>query len=163
MNSSGTTGSALHSSSVSRSNIGCAAIFSAIHRPSSSTSVMVYTIPPTASVYAYSDSNDRWMIRRRWFAVLKCGSGNRKNSFVSCPFWKKLGKYFMLFVRMQEMFSYDPGCSRRSATHRSFTYWLTLSRISMPTARSSGNRGESRTSRPPKPHPTSAKRTRGGV
>jgi len=39
---------------------------STIHEslPSSSTSVMVYMIPPTARVYAYSARSESWMTRR---------------------------------------------------------------------------------------------------
>mmetsp|Transcript_1251 Transcript_1251/g.2741 ORF Transcript_1251/g.2741 Transcript_1251/m.2741 type:complete len:217 (+) Transcript_1251:503-1153(+) len=59
------------------------------------------------------------------------------------------------------MFSYPPvaACSTRSATHRSRTYSVTLSRISIPSASLSGNSGDKRTSKPPNPHPISANRT----
>lgn len=45
-----------------------------IHSPSSLTSVMVYSMPPGAMRYAYSVMSVVLMMRRRWLAVLKCGS-----------------------------------------------------------------------------------------
>ena len=135
VNKIGTTKSVSISATLIRSKHFCSPSLSDIHCHSSSTSVTRYNRPPTARVNAYSARRLCWIILRRWFAVLKCGSGNKKNSFESWPFLKKCGMCFIEFVRTQVMFSKSPRWLRRRARQRSFTYWLTLSLISMPLAR----------------------------
>jgi hypothetical protein len=107
------------------------------------------------------------IILLRKFAFLKWGSGNKKNIFFNywiqlvdiscfmytCPFLKKLGRYFIALVFTTEALLYCPGCCSRSFSslwleiykqHCRFytcsTYSTTLSRISMPSTSLSGNK-----------------------
>ena len=60
-------------------------------------------LTPGFRMYAYSANSGVLMMRCLNLTFLKCGSGYRKNIFVSWCLRKKFGRYFIAFVRKHQM------------------------------------------------------------